>query len=58
MGPSRSVGSREKGQVPAYITPKDMKDWIISEGRNILKERFQMECADQRDGLIHLLRHL
>ncbi|KAJ8409710.1 hypothetical protein AAFF_G00217690 [Aldrovandia affinis] len=45
---------REKGQVPAYITPEDMKDWIISEGRNILKERFQMECADQRDGLIHL----
>ncbi|KAJ8361979.1 hypothetical protein AAFF_G00407430 [Aldrovandia affinis] len=46
---------REMGKVPAYITPEHMRDWIISEGRNILRERFQREGADQKDSLIHLV---
>ncbi|KAJ8405731.1 hypothetical protein AAFF_G00311680 [Aldrovandia affinis] len=46
---------REKGKIPAYITPEHMKDWIISEGRNIIRERFQRESADQKDSLIQLV---
>ncbi|KAG5836565.1 hypothetical protein ANANG_G00256680, partial [Anguilla anguilla] len=44
-----------KGQVPTYITCGDIKDWIISDGQNILRERFQTDSCEQRDGLIHLV---
>ncbi|KAG5857287.1 hypothetical protein ANANG_G00017850 [Anguilla anguilla] len=46
---------REKGQVPTYITSEDMKDWVISDGQNILRERFQTDTSQQRDRLIHLV---